>query len=102
MDINVPFVCSSQAAMNINFPMYMEGALPDKERFNGRISLSIKYGHPDEGYSRVMIRKLQFSQVIKPIMPEGLPGMLIPMGGSLPLNCGPYEEDKDIPYLEPN
>ncbi len=72
----------------------------EKERFKGRINFSIRYGHPDGEYSRLMTRKLGFDQMIKPNLPPGLPGILIPMGGPIPLVLGSHEQDRDEPYSE--
>lgn len=98
LENKIPFIALPNQSIGIYFPSYKKTVLPDKERFKGKINLNLRYGHPDGEYSRVMTRKVTFEQVIKPPIPEGFPGLLVPVSGIMPLNCSPYEEDRDEPY----
>ena len=101
IDFNVPAILTAGATANQNYPPYQKGKLPDKDRYKGRIELIIRYRHPDFGYSRIMTRKFIFEQIVKPTMPQGFPGLKLPMSASIPLPIGSYEEDLDEPYIEP-
>lgn len=90
MEVNIPFIVPSDLLVQINFPPYRRGVLLPKERFKGKVDFNIRYGHPDGGYSRIMTRRLGFDQVVSPPMPNGLPGMMVPLGGTISLPCGAY------------
>lgn len=90
------------SGMLLNFSGYSKGKLPEKEVYKGKIDISVKYGHPDIGYTRTMSRWLHFHQTMKPKIPEGaIPGLtMLPMR-QVALNAGPYKEDEDKPYIAP-
>jgi hypothetical protein len=98
MEINLPAVLTAGAVININLPPYGRSILPDKDRYKGRIEITMRYGHPDFGYSRIMTRKLGFEQIIKTTATPGTTGFLFPVPGPIPLILGAYEEELDKPY----
>ncbi|WP_428483518.1 hypothetical protein [Rhodopila sp.] len=100
MEYKIPVVLTKGSTTGQNLPPYIKGALPDKERYKGKIDLFIRYGHPDYGYSRLMTRKFIFEIIVKPQAPPGMQGVLMPMSGSIPLGIGSYEEELDEPYHE--
>jgi hypothetical protein len=91
----IPYVVGPGELFTLNFAPYAPGTLPDRERFSGQADIDVRYGYPDGPYTRLMRRRLQFQVIVKPMLPPGMPGTLMPMGGVIPVPFGFREEDRD-------
>jgi hypothetical protein len=99
-----PPILMPNQTLSMNLPGYKRDEIAEKDRWKGIIDFSVKYGHPDGNYTRIMTRKYAFDLLLKPPappIPQGLQLNLIPMSGRIPIPYWSREEDTDEPYLEP-
>lgn len=97
-----PAIIMPNAPLGLNLHSYSKGTLPTTGIIKGTIEIKLCYGHPDNEYTRIMTRWIQFQhQSVNPPIQPGFPGTAIlpfVLGGKFPLSYGPTKEDEDKPY----
>ncbi len=98
--VGVPIVIGAGEASILNFPAFSRNNFPDKDRINGEMLITARYGKPDEQYSRVTTKRFGFNALIRPSAQSGIPVDMFPIAAAIPLGLSLLEEEVDEPYTQ--
>ncbi|HEY1855738.1 hypothetical protein [Acidocella sp.] len=92
-----PSIVAAGRDISVNFAGYSHGRVNLKNSFAGNARLTLRYGHPESGFSREMSRSYSFHLNSPQGQLSKLAGMTPPMSHKLTLLFTPKEQDDDKP-----